>query len=106
MIKARATGKDGKPIFILGLSRGNTDLLLQGKPIAIDSSMYGIPNGPHIFILGGETEAAIQAELAKHLTLPEPQPDPVPEPLSAQEQARRDCPACTYGDCGDPAHGW
>lgn len=77
MLKALARGSDGRPMMILGLSRRNTELLLEGKPILVDTSNYGIPGGPHIVLLGGETEETIQAEMAQHLKLPDPTPDPV-----------------------------
>jgi hypothetical protein len=98
MIKALATGKDGRPILILGLSRGNMERLLDGKPIQVDPADLKIPGGPVVIILGGETEEAIQAELAKHVKLPPPQPDPTPQ------RPWDDCPACLYGDCFNPAH--
>lgn len=78
------------------------ELLLQGKPIVFDSTLYGIPGGPNIVILGGETEKDIQDELGKHVTLP----DPTPDPASPQASARENCPRCLYGDCFDPDHGW
>lgn len=56
----------------LGLSRGNCEKLLAGKPIFIDLKvmMMRIENNPDlndatILIFGGETEEAMQNELRK-----------------------------------------
>jgi hypothetical protein len=103
MLKALAKGSDGRPIMILGLSRRNTELLLEGKPIMVDTSNFGIPGGPCIVLLGGETEQAIQAEMAKHMKLPEPTLDPIPEQQSGNP-AWDTCPLCRTGDCLDPTH--
>ncbi len=65
MIQAAAVHKDGRPIAIVGLSRRNTELLLEGKPIEIDLAKFGLAGV--LILLGGETEAAIQAELATHM---------------------------------------
>lgn len=59
MIKARAG-----TFVLLGLSRANCERLLQGQPIRISGNddAIGLP-GVTIVIMGGETEAAIEAEL-------------------------------------------
>lgn len=101
MLKAVGKGSDGRPMMILGLSRRNTEMLLEGRPILVHTADYGIPGGLHIALLGGETEEAIQAEMAKHLTLPEPVPDPV---TPGHNPAWDSCPMCLFGDCSDPSH--
>lgn len=68
MIFARATSNDGKvKVFLLGLSRGNIDRLIAGRPILMtrDSHGDGIPEGWAISLLFGETEADIVEELKK-----------------------------------------
>ncbi len=119
MLKAVATTSDGRPLMILGLSQGNMDLLLQRKPIFIDTTAYGVKGGLQILILGGETEEAIQAELEKYTQLPEPSVDPAPHDQSVKLVEPTDsvkseepgdtfetCPACRYGNCFNPKHGW
>jgi hypothetical protein len=62
VIKARAGG-----LLFFGLSRGNCEKLLQGKPIRIEGNAIGLP-GITIVIAGGETEDAIAAELKEFVT--------------------------------------
>lgn len=102
MLKAVATSKDGRKLLVLGLSRRNMELLMENKPIVVDTARYGIEGGAHIVLLGGETEESIQAEMAKHLKLPEPVPEP-PAP-QGHNPAWDTCPLCLYGDCADPTH--
>lgn len=68
MIKASGALKDGRRFIIFGLSRLNTEKLLEGKPIRIDlreppPAGLMVPDGMVIGIMGGETEAAIASEL-------------------------------------------
>lgn len=65
MIKGRfpAMGLGGKPTLFLGLSRQNTELLLEGKPIRFDATGFGFAGT--IVIAGGETEEDILAEVLK-----------------------------------------
>jgi len=65
MIKALGTAKDGRTLVFLGLSRLNTEKLLQGLPIKVDLQQLGVPNGNIILIAGGETEADITAKLVE-----------------------------------------
>jgi len=62
MIKALGM-HNGKPLLVLGLSRLNTERLLAGQPIPIDTAEVGIP-GFSILLVAGETEDVIVAELA------------------------------------------
>lgn len=74
---------EGRPMLGLGLSRGNCEKLLKGKPIFIDLKvmMMKIDNEPNlndatILIFGGEDEETMQADLANWLgTLPTPKID-------------------------------
>ena len=66
MIKAFALLKDGTKVIILGLSRRNTELLLADKPIRVDLDEFGFP-GACVWLLAGETEAALLAELTDRL---------------------------------------
>lgn len=67
MIKAVGT-KDGKPLYIFGLSQGNWTRLRQGKPILIDLdviAMHAESNGQRgaVLLLGGKSERDILDEL-------------------------------------------
>lgn len=64
MIKAVASGKNGKPVVILGLSRENTVRLLSNMPIPVKLRELS-PDLPdiEIVLLGGETEADIAEDL-------------------------------------------
>lgn len=60
----------GKTLYGLGLSRGNCELLLQGKPILIDLDVMGgaDPLPDHrgvLLLLGGETETAVADDLQR-----------------------------------------
>jgi hypothetical protein len=63
MIKALGEA-GGRPLLVLGLSGENVTRLMAGEPILFDGAPFGF-NG-HITIVGGRTEEAIVAELAKH----------------------------------------
>jgi hypothetical protein len=66
MIKALGTAKDGRRVVLLGLSRLNTERLLDGKPIRVDlQAQLGVAGGDIILICAGETESDIAAELTK-----------------------------------------
>lgn len=72
--------RDGRPMLGLGLSRGNCERLLQGKPIFIDLKvMIGLRDAPDmndatVLIFGGENENEMQAELSRYIgQLPKPQ---------------------------------
>lgn len=54
MIKAVAG-----PTVFLGLSRRNTELLLEGKPIRVRLSELGMPTDVIVVVLAGETEQDI-----------------------------------------------
>jgi hypothetical protein len=67
MLKAHAGGeKDGKPfqLVILGLSHMNLERLKEGRPIDIDGTEVGLPEGTRILIFAGATEQAMARELA------------------------------------------
>lgn len=48
---------------VIGLSQGNIDLLRAGKPIKIMASDFGLESDVEIWVMWGETEAALCAEL-------------------------------------------
>ena len=57
MLKAKLTGKDGKPIYLIGLSYRNLELLKEGNPAKINlSSLQGEGS---LFIFSGENEASM-----------------------------------------------
>lgn len=68
-LQVGGTGKDGKPfhLILLGLSHGNLRLLKEGKPIDMDGTEIGLPEGTRIFIFSGETEQAMARELAEFI---------------------------------------
>jgi len=71
MIKALGKTAEGRALIILGLSRANMDKLAKDKPIQIDLAKdLGIEGGGIVLLVGGETEAAIQAQLERVITLP------------------------------------
>lgn len=69
MIKATGGSKDGTPLLILGLSRLNTEKLLDGQPIHVRVDHVD-PRLPalNVVLMGGETEEDIAAELGQHET--------------------------------------
>lgn len=68
MLKATIITTDGEPILVLGLTRENTTRLHDDKPIPVKVNDVD-PRLPKLTILlvGGETEAANQADLIKHI---------------------------------------
>jgi hypothetical protein len=74
MIKFLAE-RDGRPMLGFGLSRGNCEKLLEGKPIFVDLKLMleGLLNGTKpindttVLIFGGETEASMTAEIEAYL---------------------------------------
>lgn len=69
MLKFRTeSSRTGRPMIGLGLSFRNLALLQQECPIHVDGRELGIDFD--VLIFAGETEGSMQAELAKHVTLP------------------------------------
>ena len=70
MIKAIAKTPDGEAIVVLGLSRKNCDLLLQGRPIVVRSSDINPERRrvKEILLMAGETEEAIKVELEEFIS--------------------------------------
>lgn len=65
MIRATGkSGKDGRPVLVIGLSRRNCERLLEGDPIPFDAAPWGVD--AHIVIVAGETEEAITQDFRKH----------------------------------------
>ena len=63
MIKAVATGKDGRPLIIIGLSDRNIELLQRGRPILIDGRELGLGLDCQIALMTGKDEAEIVLQL-------------------------------------------
>lgn len=64
MIKAGGKVSEGaltRPLMVLGLSRRNTELLLEGKPITFDGKEIGIDC--RVVILGNETETDLYEDI-------------------------------------------
>lgn len=68
----KAAGRIGHiPLLILGLSRLNTERLLAGKPVMVDTVDLGAgtPDATlprvRVLLMAGETESDITAELAR-----------------------------------------
>lgn len=55
MIKLSAHLQNGRRLILIGLSRGNTDRLHDGKPIHMEGEQFGLC-GWTIGIFAGETE--------------------------------------------------
>ena len=68
MLKARGDLADGKKVAIIGLSRRNAELLLEGKPIKVNLEDIGIQGGPLIVLMGGEIEGDVVRELAGYVS--------------------------------------
>ncbi|HTP24998.1 MAG TPA: hypothetical protein VMK12_04980 [Anaeromyxobacteraceae bacterium] len=71
MIKAFALGvSNGRPLrlILLGLSRRNCNLLLEGRPIKVTLTDLS-PDSPihELLIMGGETEEEMMKELQSHV---------------------------------------
>jgi hypothetical protein len=65
MIRASGkSGKDGRPVLIIGLSRRNCERLLEGDPIPFDAAPWGVD--AHIVVVAGENEAAITQSFRDH----------------------------------------
>ncbi len=66
MIKGIGNDEHGRPLLLLGLSRRNCELLLQGKPIHVEhGALPGLEIG--VLIVAAETEQEIVTELAPML---------------------------------------
>lgn len=63
--------RDGRPFFLLGISRNNLEAAVQGKPIHVDLTELGHHECGAITIVGGETEESIADELKRHLDIPD-----------------------------------
>lgn len=61
MVKGKGTYSNGLPFILLGLSRKNTELLLEGKPIIVKAADVALTHD--IILVGGETEGDIVKEL-------------------------------------------
>ena len=61
MVKASIKDANGRVTYIFGLSALNLDRLREGKPISFDLEQLG--GAGHVYIMFGETEAHIVAEL-------------------------------------------
>jgi hypothetical protein len=66
MIKASVTGENGQKGLVIGLSRKNCEMLLEGKPIAFPMDTLATHHVDFVIVLGGESEEAIAEEVAKH----------------------------------------
>lgn len=67
MIKALGRTKDGRRLVVLGLSRQNCELLLEGKPIKVETPDLGIVDGPTIMLCAGETEESLEKTFAEFI---------------------------------------
>lgn len=68
MVRCQATGKDGRPVFVFGLTRENITRLTNGEPIKLDLDAFGLTGPPlTIYLTFGETEEAIARELSEFI---------------------------------------
>jgi hypothetical protein len=81
MIKFSASSPEG-PLYGVGLTRGNVELLMDDKPIIINMEELGGPKGK-ILIFYGQTEKDITVELQKAGLLP---PEVDSSPLKPGEE--------------------
>jgi uncharacterized protein YbjT (DUF2867 family) len=85
VIKARGQSPSGDPVLLLGLSRGNTEALHEGRPIRITAAelvTMGLPGTMDLVLVAGETEELIAANLGVE--------SPSPSAVSASPCSRRD----------------
>jgi len=60
MITTRSTGPDGQEIILLGITRGNVEQLMKGRPIRVSAATHpGFPLNLSFLIVYGETERAL-----------------------------------------------
>ena len=59
MVKFTGTNQAGQPVLGLGLSRGNLNRLLEGKPIVLKPADVGLDWTGEIVIFAGQTEQAM-----------------------------------------------
>jgi hypothetical protein len=66
MLKFSASNTtSGRPVLGIGLSRENCERLLQGQPIAFDTStMDGLPD-IEVFLMAGEDEATMAMDMVR-----------------------------------------
>lgn len=64
MVKFTASTEAGVPVIGLGLSRANCDLLLEGRPIAINAADLGLA-ALEIIIFAGLDETTLRQQLEK-----------------------------------------
>lgn len=64
MIKMRATGSDGHPVYVLGITDMNLEALRAGDPLVVQLSQLGAAGGM-FFICHGATEDALTDNLVQ-----------------------------------------
>lgn len=64
MITGRSTGPDGQEIILLGITRGNVEELMKGRPIHVSAATHpGFPLNLSFMIVFGETERTLMDAL-------------------------------------------
>lgn len=63
MIKAVLGTDQGPQTVLLGLSRANTEMLLQGRPIMVSLRALGVDTDLKVVVMAGETEEDIRADI-------------------------------------------
>jgi len=66
MIKAKATGPDGRHVIVLGLSGENIKRLTAGQPIRVTGDSINTPEIATILIFAGGTEQGMEAMMREH----------------------------------------
>jgi hypothetical protein len=120
----KAIGWNGK-LVIVGLSRGNCEKLLEGKPIMLaPETLPGLRQ--HVLVVGGETEQAITKSLESllppgALSAPSPRPGeevrvtaegvervaaPDPDDVARRAAAEQDAAAVPAAACRAMARFW
>lgn len=63
MIRALAITPEGKPIIVLGITRGNVERLKRGQPIRVTGASINCPEVESVLVFYGENESVIAEDL-------------------------------------------
>ncbi len=69
MLKIKTEDKDGRPIYLMGLSPMNMQVLKKGDPISFDGNAIGAPPG-HWFLIAYVRDAADLKRHHDHFAVP------------------------------------
>lgn len=72
MIKGKGTDKDGRPVYVFGLSHKNLEMLKAGNPIPIKLEQLG--GVGEVLIYAGVDEATMERELRESIEVAKTKP--------------------------------